>query len=426
MPDPLIFWIVFSLLIALDIIYSLLRFSFIHLRLPALLEIREQRPIAAYALRLIENPRFSIMVRLALMVNHVLAAVFCYLWARNFLFPEQSLIIHLLVVVVFAIILLSLEYSLETLIVNHTEEWALRFTWLASILDMLYWPLTQIIVKLFGSRRLAQRSIQSITDDEIKSWVQDSQGESSLEDGEREMIYSILNFSDTLCREIMVPRIDVSSLEVNTSIPDAIQLVLNSGHSRLPVYEESIDHIVGLLYAKDLLRIHQENEEEPTDIRNLLRPVYFVPEAKKVDELLKEMQSRGVHLSIVVDEYGGMAGLVTLEDIVEEIVGEIRDEYDEGEELEVEKISDDEYLFNGRIDLDAFNELLGTDLTKDVADSLGGFIYSQIGQVPAGGEEILIDHWTLIVEKISGRRVHTVRAIRRESSDGSEEEHDSN
>ena len=183
---------------------------------------------------------------------------------------------------------------------------------------------------------LSQRTLQSITDDEIKSWVQDTQGESSLEDGEREMIYSILNFSDTLCREIMVPRIDVSSLEVNTSIPDAIQLVLNSGHSRLPVYEESIDHIVGLLYAKDLLRIHQENEEQ-TYIRDLLRPAYFVPEAKKVDELLKEMQARGVHLSIVVDEYGGMAGLVTLEDIVEEIVGEIRDEYDEGEELEVQK-----------------------------------------------------------------------------------------
>jgi putative hemolysin len=425
MPDPLIFWIVFALLITLDIIYSLLRFSFIHLRLPALLEIREEKPTAAYALKLLENPRFSIMVRLALMVNHVLAAVFCYLWASHYLFPELPLIIHLLVVVVFSIIMLSLEYSLETLLVNNTESWALRFTWLASVLDIFYWPLTQLIVKLFGTRRVSERNFQSITDDEIKSWVQDSQGESSLEDGEREMIYSILNFSDTLCREIMVPRIDVSSLEVNTSIPDAIKLVLNSGHSRLPVYEESIDHIVGLLYAKDLLRIHQENEDK-TFIRDLLRPAYFVPEAKKVDELLKEMQARGVHLSIVVDEYGGMAGLVTLEDIVEEIVGEIRDEYDEGEELEVQKISDDEYLFNGRIDLDAFNELLDTDLTKDVADSLGGFIYSKIGQVPAGGEEILIDNWTLTVEKISGRRVHTVRAIRREFTDGSEDEHVTN
>ena len=257
--------------------------------------------------------------------------------------------------------------------VNNTETWALRFTWLASVLDMLYWPLTQLIVKLFGSRRLAERNFQSITDDEIKSWVQDSQGESSLEDGEREMIYSILNFSDTPLPGNYGPQeLMFLPLKSTLSIPDAITLVLNSGHSRLPVYEESIDHIVGLLYAKDLLRIHQEKEEQ-TFIRDLLRPAYFVPEAKKVDELLKEMQARGVHLSIVVDEYGGMAGLVTLEDIVEEIVGEIRDEYDEGEELEVQKISDDEYLFNGRIDLDAFNELLDTDLTKDVADSLGGF-----------------------------------------------------
>jgi CBS domain containing-hemolysin-like protein len=425
MPDPTIFWIVFVILVFLDITNSVMRFSFIHVRVPAVLEMLEEKPIAAYALKLMETPRFSIMLRLALMINHVLVAVFCYLLATSVVFPQLSLIIHLLVVIIFAVLLLAIEYSLETLIMNQTETWTLRFTWLASIMDVLYWPLTQLIAKLFGSRRLSQRTLQSITDDEIKLWVQDTQGESSLEDGEREMIYSILNFSDTLCREIMVPRIDVSSLEVNTSIPDAIQLVLNSGHSRLPVYEESIDHIVGLLYAKDLLRIHQENEEQ-TYIRDLLRPAYFVPEAKKVDELLKEMQARGVHLSIVVDEYGGMAGLVTLEDIVEEIVGEIRDEYDEGEELEVQKISEDEYLFNGRIDLDAFNELLNTELTKDVADSLGGFIYSKIGQVPAGGEEILIDHWTLIVEKISGRRVHTVRAIRRESTEGSEEEHVSN
>ncbi|MBI9048716.1 MAG: HlyC/CorC family transporter [Anaerolineaceae bacterium] len=425
MPDPSIFWIMFVLLILLDITYSVLRFSFIHLRIPALLEIREQKPIAAYALKLMETPRFSIMLRMALMINHALVAVFCYIWARYMLLPDQPMLIHVFFVLVFVVILLVIEYSLEALILPTVEKWALRFTWFASIMDVIFWPLTQLIVRLVGTRTILQRNFQSITDDELKSWVQDTQGESSLEDGEREMIYSILNFSDTLCREIMVPRIDVSSLEVNTSIPDAIQLVLNSGHSRLPVYEESIKNIVGLLYAKELLRIHQENEEQ-THIRDLLRPAYFVPEAKKVDELLKEMQARGVHLSIVVDEYGGMAGLVTLEDIVEEIVGEIRDEYDESEELEVQKISDDEFLFNGRIDLDAFNELLDTDLTKDVADSLGGFVYSQIGQVPAGGEEILIDHWTLNVEKISGRRVHTVRAVRRPSSDSSEEEYVTN
>ena len=425
MPDLPIFWLLFVLFILLDVAYSLMRFSFVHVRVPVLLEIKEHKPTAAYTLKMLENPRLGIMLRFTLVVNHALVAGFSFLWVSLFVFPQQPWGMQLIIVSLIAAILLSVEYMLERLMANHVETWALRFTWLAGLLDILFSPITRLLIRLSGTPTLLQRSYQSITDDELKSWVQDSQGESSLEDGEREMIYSILNFSDTLCREIMVPRIDVSALEVNTSIPDAIQLVLNSGHSRLPVYEESIDHIVGLLYAKDLLRIHVRDGEQ-AQISKLLRPAYYVPEAKKVDELLKEMQARGVHLSIVVDEYGGMAGLVTLEDIVEEIVGEIRDEYDEGEELEFEKISDDEYIFNGRIDLDDFNEVLNTDLTKEVADSLGGFIYGQIGRVPAGGEEIKIDHWLLQVEKISGRRIHTVRALRTHPMHHTEEENVTN
>ena len=425
MPDPYIFGILFALFVVLDIVYSLMRFSFIHVRVPLLFEMREQKRAAAAALKLLENPRLSVMLRFVLVMNHALVAGFCYIWVSTFLFPNHPISLWLIYIAIFAALLLALEYGLERLMHPHVESWALGFTWFASFLDIIFWPATRLLLRIAGEPALIQRSFQSITDDELKSWVEDSQGESSLEDGEREMIYSILNFSDTLCREIMVPRIDISALEVDTSIPDAIQLVLNSGHSRVPVYEENIDHIVGLLYAKDLLRVHG-NVEDNRKIRDLLRPVYYVPEAKKVDELLKEMQARGVHLSIVVDEYGGMAGLVTLEDIVEEIVGEIRDEYDEGEELEIEKISDDEYIFNGRIDLDDVNEELDTDLTKDVADSLGGFIYSQIGQVPVGGEEVQLDHWTLKVEKISGRRIHTIRAVRKQVSESSEDEHVTN
>jgi CBS domain containing-hemolysin-like protein len=425
MPDLPTFWSLFVLFILLDILYSLMRFSFVHVRVPVLLEIKDHQPTAAYTLKMLENPRLGLMLRFSLVVNHALVSGFSYFWLSHTIIGDQAWGWQLICVAGLITILLCIEYGLERLIVNHVESWAINFTWLAALLDILFSPLTYLLILVSGTPTLLQRSYQSITDDELKSWVQDSQGESSLEDGEREMIYSILNFSDTLCREIMVPRIDVSALEVNTSIPDAIQLVLNSGHSRLPIYEESIDHIIGLLYAKDLLRIHVQDGEQ-AEIRKLLRPAYYVPEAKKVDELLKEMQARGVHLSIVVDEYGGMAGLVTLEDIVEEIVGEIRDEYDEGEELEFEKISDDEFVFNGRIDLDDFNELLDTDLTKEVADSLGGFIYGQIGRVPAGGEEVMIDHWLLKVEKISGRRIHTVRAVRLHPSHQSEEENGTN
>jgi CBS domain containing-hemolysin-like protein len=160
-----------------------------------------------------------------------------------------------------------------------------------------------------------------------------------------------------------------------------------------------------------LLQLQAQQEQS---IRGLLREAYFVPDAKKVDELLREMQERGFHLAVVIDEYGGMAGIVTLEDIVEEIVGEIRDEYDEKEELPFLEISPDEFIFQGKIDLDDVNELLDTDLESDAADSLGGFIYDQIGRVPTGGETLEVDGWVLMVEQISRRRIRKVRARRRE------------
>jgi putative hemolysin len=177
----------------------------------------------------------------------------------------------------------------------------------------------------------------------------------------------------------------------------------------VPVYELSVDNVVGVLYAKDLLRARMEGQNQDS-IRTLLRQGYFVPEAKKVDELLHEMQLRSVHMALVVDEYGGIAGLVTLEDIVEEIVGEIRDEYDESEELLYQEVGPGEFVFQGRIDLDDFNEVMNSNLTKDVADTLGGFIYGQIGRVPVGGEQVEVDNLVLKVEQVSGRRIRAVRA----------------
>ena len=165
-----------------------------------------------------------------------------------------------------------------------------------------------------------------------------------------------------------------------------------------------------MLYAKDILKTRLDCEPSNT-ILPLLRPAYFVPEAKKVDELLREMQEKRVHLAVVVDEYGGTAGLVTLEDIVEEIVGEIRDEYDAGEEKQYEKVGDREYVFNGRIDIEDFNDVMDTHLTREVADTLGGFIYGEIGRVPVEGEEVKVEGWNLIVEQVTGKRIRRVRVL---------------
>jgi CBS domain containing-hemolysin-like protein len=177
----------------------------------------------------------------------------------------------------------------------------------------------------------------------------------------------------------------------------------------VPIHEETIDNILGLLYAKDLLRVWREGNHLDS-LRDLLRPAYFVPEAKKIDELLTEMQSQRVHMAVVVDEYGGMAGLVTLEDIIEEIFGEIQDEYDQGEQPPYQVTKDGDYLFLGRVDLDDFNDVMGCRLPTDEADTLGGYIYSQLGHIPNAGESVQKDNLLLTVEEVSAQRIQTVRA----------------
>jgi len=274
----------------------------------------------------------------------------------------------------------------------------------------LFSPLSSLMRGLIGSN-VDRVSMASMTEEDLKNWVEVGQAEGSLEKGEREMIYSIFQFGDTLAKDIMVPRIDLVALDIKATLGEARALFDSAGHSRVPVYEDTVDNIVGLLYAKDLLNI-QKDDEVIANHRELLRLAYFVPEAKKVDELLAEMQGRSMHMAIVVDEYGGVAGVVTLEDIVEEIVGEIRDEYDETEEMPYVQIDEHEYVFQGRVDLDIFNEVMNADIATENADTIGGFIYGEIGDVPTGGEIIKAGGVTLIVDQVVGRRITKVRAKR--------------
>jgi len=195
----------------------------------------------------------------------------------------------------------------------------------------------------------------------------------------------------------------------------ATEELLKSGYSRAPVYSGTIDNIVGLLYAKDLLAAWREGGQE-RKITSLLREAYFVPEAKKVDDLLAEMQSMQVHMVIVVDEYGGMAGLVTIEDVVEEIFGEIRDEYDFEEEKPFEILPEGEFRFSGGIDLDDVNQITTATLTKETSETLGGFFYGYLGRVPAVGDVVEAGGLHLLVEEVSGRRIRKIRAHRIESA----------
>ncbi len=400
------------------------RAALVNTRLPVLMQIAGQRVEvgAEREISLIENISLRLGLRLIISLAHVLlAAAGVFIAAR--LLPQISQPALLGMFAAFGLALVGLEISLEGGVRRNPEAWLLRLYPLARGLEFILRPASALLGALMGAPLKLDQAHGGMSEDELKTWVEVGQPAGSLEKGERQMIYSIFHFGDTLCREIMVPRIDILALEVNTHVPEAVMALILSGHSRVPVYDETIDNVIGLLYAKDLLRASLD-ENEPDNIRPFLRPAYFVPESKKVDDLLREMQLNSIHMAIVVDEYGGMAGLVTLEDIVEEIVGEIRDEYDQGEELLYQRISPDEVLFHGRIDLDDFNEILATNLVTDLADTLGGYIYGMIGRVPVEGEQVQVQDWRLTVEQVSRRRIRRIRA-RRQPVKVSREEHNS-
>jgi putative hemolysin len=327
----------------------------------------------------------------------------------SFLFPAADYLATAGVLLLGGLLLFGVEWGIDRLASNNPELWSIRFNF---FIKYLITPLS-FIFTAFGVKGQVESSgetIYQVTEDDLKSLVDAGEEDGVFEHEERRMIYSIFQLGDTLVREIMVPRIDILTLDVNTPLPDAVDAFIFSGHSRVPVHEETVDNTLGLLYAKDLLKVWREGKQLET-LKDLLRPAYFVPEAKKVDELLVELQNQRIHMAVVVDEYGGIAGLVTLEDIVEEIFGEIQDEYDQGEESPYQVTAEGDYLFIGQIDLDDFNEIMNCQLPTDEADTLGGYIYSRLGHVPAVGESVENENLLLTVEQVSARRIRKVRAL---------------
>lgn len=410
-------WFIALLPLALDGLFAATRSSLANARVPQLLSLREKSPSAVdRVLGLLEKPRLRATLRAMMVFSHASVVLFIW-WAAA---RQWSLTVQLAWMTLAAVsavcLLLLFEFGLERLVLRQPENSALSLSLVAVGIDFLLRPLTALLQAAQGAQAAVERQPGVVTEDELKSWVEVGEPEGGLEKDERRMIYSIFQFGDTLCREIMVPRVDVLALDVETPLDQAIQALVESGHSRVPVYQNTIDNVVGVLYAKDLLRIHPEGVQTGS-LHHLLRTAYFVPESKKVDDLLAEMQARGVHMVIVVDEYGGMAGLVTLEDIVEQIVGEIRDEYDQGEELPYQEITPEEFLVSGRLDIEDLNEILNTHVTREQADTLGGYIYGAIGRVPAGGEQVQLEDWLLTVEQVRGRQIRMVRARKNHKSE---------
>ncbi|GBD09369.1 Magnesium and cobalt efflux protein CorC [Candidatus Thermoflexus japonica] len=261
--------------------------------------------------------------------------------------------------------------------------------------------------------RIEGRATPVIDEAELRTLVDAGEEGGAIEATEKEMIVSIFELHDTVVGEIMVPRPDMVAIPVTASLSEALNVILQAGYSRIPVYEGTIDHIVGVLYAKDLLRLLRDGIREAS-LKELLRPPYFVPEGKRIVDLLREMQQRKVHMAIVVDEYGGVAGLVTIEDILEEIVGEIQDEFDRSEEPLVLPVDEHTYLFDGRVDLDEVQELLGVTLPAEGADTLAGYVYERLGHIPAAGETFMEEGLEFRVEEVLGRRIRKIRVRRLE------------
>ncbi|MDK1028734.1 MAG: transporter associated domain-containing protein [Anaerolineae bacterium] len=399
------------LILILNLLIAATRASLLNLRPLRLVALRDQYPEAVNrTLALIDDPRLRPSLRFGQTALRIsLAAIILDMVVQAQGQVQSTLPILPVVILFLALSLMAIEFVVEGHILREPEHWGIRLGIFARALVIVLSPFVILPMRLLRSH-WPNRVAVHMTEAELKTWIESEQEEGGLEREERRMISSILEFGDTLTREIMVPRVDINAFEIKTSLKQAAKEFTKSGHSRVPVYENEIDNIIGLLYAKDLLHIVQ-NGPKKVGMRDLLRPVNFVPDIKKVNVLLTEMQAQRIHMGIVVDEYGGVAGLVTLEDIIEEIIGEIQDEYDSSEEELVQQ-NGDEYIFLGRIDLDEFNQIMGSKLPKIESDTLGGFLFDQFGRVPQDNETIQTDGLRLTIDQVIGRRIRRVRAQR--------------
>jgi CBS domain containing-hemolysin-like protein len=245
-----------------------------------------------------------------------------------------------------------------------------------------------------------------VTEDDLVGLASIAVHDDVLELEERKLIENTIEFGDTVVREVMVPRPDMVTVASNFRVGDVIEMVILNGFSRLPVSGDGIDDVIGVVHAKDLMRAERDGKADAA-VTEFLRPAVFVPETKKVASLLREMQEQRYHLAIAIDEYGGTAGLVTLEDLIEELVGEIVDEYDV-EDPQVERLPQGELRVNARMNIDDLNDLLDGDLPEGDWDSVGGLLIAMLGHVPAEGECAVVDGHQLRAERVSGRRIGRV------------------
>jgi len=402
--------------------------------------VDEGRPGARRVRRLLDEPgRFLAVSQLGLTVIGFFASAYAAVSLVSYLADALrslgmdsgtadglALVIVTVTLALFTIVFAELVP--KTLALANAERFAIALSlpieFLARALSPLIRLLTGItsaIAGIFGARATAEAQI---TAEELRLIVERGGEQGVLEAEEEQMINAVIELGSRRVHEVMIPRIDIAAMPVTATFDEAISTFVEEGHSRVPVYEETVDEVVGILYAKDLLPFLRSASGPRPELRTLLRSPVYIPESMTVDDLLHEFQRRKVHIAIVLDEYGGTAGLVTIEDLLEEIVGEIQDEYDTEEPMVV-RLSDEEARVDGRASIDELSELFDSNIEfedEDEYDTVGGLIYHRIGGIPSPGDRVELDGLTLTVESTDGRRVGKVLVVR--TPDGNDLEAD--
>ncbi len=248
----------------------------------------------------------------------------------------------------------------------------------------------------------------------IKKEDEDDDTFQHLNSIEKDMIKGVVELSDTTVKEVMVPRIDVVFVSLDTNVQEAVQTLIECGHSRVPVYNETIDNVAGVLYAKDLLKLFltEDKENQKVKLENVIRKPFFVPESKKLDSLLIEFKRKKVHIAVAVDEYGGVSGIVCMEDIIEEIVGEIQDEFD-NEDEEILKIGDGVYLCDARVNIEDLNQEINTEIPAEEFDTLGGWVFDLFGKIPVKFEKVSAEDMDFIIQEVDGHKINKIKIIKK-------------
>lgn len=431
--------VVILVLVLLNAFFSAAEIALVSVRRTRIKQLVEEgNPRAATVQKLLEKPTtFMATVQIGVTLVGFLASAFAAVnlagapakWLQMLGISRGMAETIAVVVITFVIGFVTLvlgEIAPKSLAMQHAEKFALAFGGIINGLSILALPAVKIVsffsdlvVRPFGVHVWFSAPI--LTEEELKMLVEAGEEEGVIEEEEKEMIHSIFDFTDTVARQVMVPRTDIDAAPITATLDELLDIITTTGHTRIPIYEDNIDKIVGIVHAKDLLPILRQ-DKRAFDIRSVMREAYFIPESKDVDELLAEFKRGNIQMAIVRDEYGGTAGLVTLEDLIEEIVGEIRDEYDIEEPL-IEIIDENNAIVNARMSVDDLNEQMGLNIPEsEEYETVGGFVFDLFGRQPNEGEVISWNNLDFEVTEVEGGRLKRIRVTRTDRPIASEEE----